>query len=108
MKVSDIKHECPHCGYLLDAATACDLNDETEPKTGDMSVCIDCGEVCVFTDHLHLRKPTDSELLEIAGTPGLVMAALVARMCHQQKTEKGVDPDDLQRYRELRARECLT
>jgi len=98
-----IAHTCPHCGYELDAATACDFEEAGQPGPGDMSICIECGEVCVFVDDINLRKPTDSELVEIAGTPGLVMAALIARMCHQINTEKGVDPDDLRRYQQLQA-----
>jgi hypothetical protein len=39
----------------------------SQPKPGDMSVCIECGFVSVFTRKMRLRVPTKAETREIAG-----------------------------------------
>jgi hypothetical protein len=34
----------------------------SQPKPGDMSVCIECGFVSVFTRKMRLRVPTKAEI----------------------------------------------
>jgi hypothetical protein len=54
---------CPWCGYAMDAAT--NPNDgATQPKPGDLSVCISCASVLVFNDDLTLRACSPAELAE--------------------------------------------
>lgn len=56
---------CPFCHYRCDAATPVE-GDFDEPKDGDLSICIKCGEWVVFADDVtSVRKPTDDEYLEI-------------------------------------------
>jgi len=40
---------CPLCGYLMDYASPPTGPDAT-PKAGDLSMCLSCGAVLVFTD----------------------------------------------------------
>lgn len=50
---------CPVCGKILDGAST--MSSGGRPKGGDISVCIYCARVLVFTDTLELRKPTPAE-----------------------------------------------
>lgn len=53
---------CPRCAFVATAATSCIRNDSV--RTGDYAVCANCAALHVFSDGLHLRPPTDAELLE--------------------------------------------
>ena len=61
---------CLNCGKGLDAATA--VQDDSNPKPGDFSICLNCGHLSVFAADLTLRPPTDAELIEVAGDPTLL------------------------------------
>jgi hypothetical protein len=56
---------CPYCLKGIDAATPVD-DDAAVPGPGDVTLCFECGEWCVFAEGMTLRKPTDEELTEIA------------------------------------------
>lgn len=56
---------CPSCGSKLNGAT--DPVGDATPSSGDITVCLYCGHILVFTDDLRLRNPTDEEIHEIAG-----------------------------------------
>lgn len=58
---------CPWCGKDNDRATGFSEGAVT-PSDGDLSLCIGCGEWSVFDSSASIgcRKPTDSELAEIA------------------------------------------
>lgn len=55
------KHECPACGYVMDAATIITAEVPTMPKAGDFSICARCRAVNVFLDDLALRPATKDE-----------------------------------------------
>jgi hypothetical protein len=55
---------CPWCSKELDAATG--VTGEGSPDMGDATLCINCGEWCIFDSDLTLRKPTDDEFVELA------------------------------------------
>ena len=60
---------CPFCKYACNEVTGPNLFDENaEPETGDISLCIRCGEWGVFDFGLpeQMRKPTSDEYDEIA------------------------------------------
>lgn len=61
---------CPYCAKVLDA----DPHDRTAPGNGDITLCVGCGEWCIFTNNLTLRKPTDEEQLEIGHDPHCIIA----------------------------------
>lgn len=52
---------CTKCGYMVDAATGVS-NGRDIPKPGDVSVCLNCGAVHIFTIALLLREPTQEEI----------------------------------------------
>lgn len=64
---------CPHCEAVNDAH-ASDPGD-SPPEPGHLSMCIYCEQVGVFdTDplgRLIIRKPTEDEAAELAGSPVL-------------------------------------
>jgi Zn ribbon nucleic-acid-binding protein len=78
---------CPYCGHRHDRATI-PIGDAA-PKRGDVSVCIRCGGVGVFTRALRMRKPLPGEIAEMAADPEL--GPLLRRM---QETVRQI-PDDL-------------
>lgn len=56
-------NSCSSCGKVNDRAT--DLVTAAKPKAGDVSICIGCGHVAIFTAALALRDPTPQESAEL-------------------------------------------
>jgi hypothetical protein len=50
---------CLECGHFLDAASS--YGKTRIPQPGDVTLCIRCAHVMVFTDTLTLREPTQEE-----------------------------------------------
>lgn len=74
---------CPWCGHRIDAAMAGDpAEPDVTPKPGDVSVCISCAQMLVFTDNLTLRASMPGE---IPMTPGLRRAQQAVRMLDRRK-----------------------
>ena len=61
---------CPFCGKKLDAVSPADREEESAPTSGDPSMCFGCGEWLTidFSVPGGLRKPTEAEYEEIAGS----------------------------------------
>lgn len=57
---------CPHCGATHTHATR-------QPEPGDRTLCINCGEWCVFNEAGGLRAPTLAEAEELAEDHELVV-----------------------------------
>jgi hypothetical protein len=57
---------CPYCGYLVDHASG-SLNEDEGARPGPRSVnlCMKCGEMSLFDDHLMLRRPTMGEFVTL-------------------------------------------
>lgn len=56
------KDICPHCGYHHDTITAVNSDKKIEPKEGDLSICVGCGEPAKFVgDAKGLRTLTADE-----------------------------------------------
>ena len=51
---------CPACGYVLYAATEAHRGDD-KPSPGNVSICLNCGDVGFFDEFLRLRPPTPTE-----------------------------------------------
>jgi hypothetical protein len=62
---------CVNCNKLLDGAAA--IAGSRGPRPGDVTVCLDCRHLMVYGDDLQLRNPTDDEIVEMAGTPELIL-----------------------------------
>lgn len=52
---------CPVCKYEMDSATCVGV-EGIEPQPGDVSLCLNCGEVLQYNDILVLKTVTDEEL----------------------------------------------
>jgi hypothetical protein len=59
------EHHCLHCDKLLDAATIVPGFDDHRPVGGDVSICLKCGHIAIFTRGGKLREPRPDELREI-------------------------------------------
>lgn len=56
---------CPRCGYQFDRCTG--VLDETHvPKNGDVSLCMRCGTVLIFTADLHQRLANETDLQQLS------------------------------------------
>lgn len=61
--------QCPHCGKHNDMHDTPDGSEKT-PQTGDVSICIRCGDLGVFDLKAgRIRKPTPRESREFADDP---------------------------------------
>lgn len=66
------KVACLDCGYPIDAATAAGEHDR-RPKKGDVGLCFQCGHIMIYADRAGtLRRPTEAELIDLAGDPLIV------------------------------------
>lgn len=63
MRTTKLNHPCfcPVCFALIDAAT--DLVGTASPKSGDLTLCIDCGSALMFDSLLMLYPALESELI---------------------------------------------
>lgn len=51
---------CPACGYVFEQAS-CGSKPGATPIPDDFTLCLNCGELLVFTDDLHQRLPSPDE-----------------------------------------------
>ena len=68
---------CTNCGKVHNAAGESPFL-AGKPRSGDISICIDCSHIMAFDDNLMLRDLTEEEVVECAGEPEIlwVMALL--------------------------------
>lgn len=62
-------HQCPACGYAMDAATNAEPGVDITPSPGSASICFRCGALAIYTDELQLRAPAAEELADIKRSP---------------------------------------
>jgi RNase P subunit RPR2 len=55
---------CSSCKKVLDG-TSC-VDDEDKPKSGDITICLYCGNLMAFNDDLILRQLTEGETSMVA------------------------------------------
>lgn len=69
--------DCPFCGHHADRGTGLDV---AAPRPGDLSVCLICCQVGMFTEAMNLRAPTPEEQSKIDRHFGtqVVRAACIA------------------------------
>lgn len=53
------KSACPECMYVMDAATG--VGHDRKPRSGDITVCWNCGACLSFSTDLILRSMTDDD-----------------------------------------------
>jgi len=66
------KAVCVSCGYAPDRASQVD--GDSKPAPGDISICLKCGHLSAFETDLSLRPLTDYEIIEIAGDQRIIAA----------------------------------
>jgi hypothetical protein len=47
-----------------------------KPKPGDVSLCLNCGTLCIFTETFMLRKPTPEEKEKMEREPSVIEAQM--------------------------------
>ena len=79
------ENNCLCCGYLIDRASVCD-SPITRPRSNDVTICVNCGEIMIFDHELKLRKPNDNDLRSIATDTNLMFNIVMAKTAiHQIK-----------------------
>ena len=53
---------CPQCNYKLDGSSHIHGESTTAPEEGDLSVCLNCGQVLTYEANQTMRKITVREL----------------------------------------------
>jgi hypothetical protein len=76
---------CISCGKPNDSFTAVSDRYSKRPKSGDISICLYCGHVAIYSDDLTLRELTSDEIREIAGHPLLLRAQKVSAKYREMK-----------------------
>jgi hypothetical protein len=57
------EQRCPYCGNVLNRSTR--MMGDGVPDKDDVSLCIRCGGLTVYTEDRSLRRPSIEELAEI-------------------------------------------
>lgn len=61
--VDTVATQCPICGHEFTQASHVPFDQPAFPKTGDVSICIECHNILIYSDDVgHVRKPTAEEL----------------------------------------------
>jgi hypothetical protein len=76
------EHYCLRCDELLDAATAVPGCDDDRPVRGDVSICLRCNHIAVFTRGGKLREPRPDELRKFMTDPRVNKARTVLSLLH--------------------------
>lgn len=71
-------NRCPNCTHILEEATGVTTDDA--PKPGDVTLCIYCAAVLVFTDDMMVRLPTEEESNEFANNAELMHMQKIVKM----------------------------
>ncbi len=53
---------CPRCSHQLNATTDVQREGQRAPEPGDVTVCINCGQILTFEEGLQLRRATAEEV----------------------------------------------
>jgi hypothetical protein len=60
--VETVKGHCPRCGHEISAASGVTA---VQPKPDDVTICLYCASVLLFTNDLGVREPTSTEMDEL-------------------------------------------
>jgi hypothetical protein len=68
-KLADLPDSsCPQCGYTMNSATNL-YGDADKPDAGSFGMCLNCGQLLVYSANGQLRKPTRDEVSEVMDDP---------------------------------------
>lgn len=71
---------CPECANPLTAAGGLTSPTARPPVAGDITVCIDCGEVLTYAEGLDVRHVRPAELLELEPADRLAISLFQQRV----------------------------
>jgi hypothetical protein len=63
---------CLNCGALLNRVASLEEDSDHNPSPGDISVCLNCGHILIFTEDLGVRELTEEEVIAVAGRKEIV------------------------------------
>ena len=69
---------CPNCGRPLNAGAT--PTNERPPEPGDVAICMDCRHVGIYAEDMHVRNPTDKEVIELAGDNDILLMLEMLRL----------------------------
>ena len=72
---------CVECGTINDGAMTVGPVMH-RPRAGDLSICVVCRHIAIFTEDLHLREPTIDEMLAISRQP--LLRVLLEKMVQRK------------------------
>lgn len=55
---------CGNCGHALTQATGV-RGEAVAPKPGDVTICVECGNVMIFNEVMDVRKVTHEDLVRM-------------------------------------------
>jgi hypothetical protein len=58
------------------------------PEPGDVSVCIECGHLMIYTEDGGFREPTDQEVVQLAAEPA-ILAIMKGRAAYERAKRDG-------------------
>jgi hypothetical protein len=80
----DSPGRCPACGQIFLKATGL-TQPGTKPRTGDVTICTQCGEILLFDVELAVRRPTVLEMIEIQEAPQWATVERASRIIRVHK-----------------------
>lgn len=77
---------CPDCRATLDGATG--VSGIRAPAPANVTVCVYCAAVLVFTEELDLRRATAEELVRVEANPylGIAREVVHAAIARRRRT----------------------
>jgi len=66
------ERNCPSCSKKLDAASNLE-NENIQPKSGDVSICLYCASFLTFTEDLSIRLLTTEEVADLEDNIRIVL-----------------------------------
>lgn len=70
---------CPACGYIVNAAADIFDSGSAGPEVGDLSICLNCGELMVIMEHSQLASATDDDRNDLSPDAERAIAAIKMR-----------------------------
>lgn len=80
---------CLVCGHRMDrhAQLAEPDEEDAEPETGDVTLCIRCGYVMIYDDDLRFRHPTPAERAEFLADERIAIAIAAINRMNQMRNQ---------------------
>lgn len=85
------ENTCPTCGYLTNKASGVD-GTPIMPQSGDVCICIKCGEILKYDRYMKLHKMNEVQLRELKSVdPEVYLNAIKAQALAKEMQKKRSD-----------------